>query len=29
MPMPDFVRWTVYYGRKAQRIELESKKAGR
>lgn len=27
MPAVDFVRWSVYYGRSAQRQELASKKA--
>jgi len=27
MPNDEFVRWQVYYGRKAQRQELEAKRA--
>lgn len=27
MPQRDFMRWGVYYGRKAQRQEMELKKA--
>jgi len=28
MGADEFVRWRIYYARKAQRIELEQKKAG-